>query len=304
MFKTIVVGLDGREGGRDALCLAGRLGGASGADLVAVRDMPFDYASSRAAPPPHSELAEEDAYKEVEQQLAEAGLQARIRVLADASPARALHRVAESRSADLIVVGSTRHSRPGRVFVGDHAAGTVHGSPCPVAVAPRGFAAREWNAVARIGVGFDGRPEARQALGFAVALARESGAAVEVISVVGVPVDDAGADFYDPEWLEAAKAAVAEELRAATRGVDVEISRRVVAGVAVDELVARSADVDLVVVGSRGSGPVRRILAGSTSVGLMRAAHCPVLVLPRGAATGEPGEREPEPASAAATAGA
>jgi hypothetical protein len=47
------------------------------------------------------------------------------------------------------------------------------------------------------------------------------------------------------------------------------------------------------VVGSRGWGPVRRILLGSTSARLMREAHCPVLVLPRGAATGEPGERDP-----------
>jgi nucleotide-binding universal stress UspA family protein len=297
MFKTIVVGVDGREGGRDALCLAGRLVGAAGADLVAVRDLPSDYAAS----PPYSELAQEDAFKEVEQDLADAGLRARIRVLEDPSPACALHRIAEARAADLIVVGSTRHSRPGRVFVGDHAAGTVHGSPCPVAVAPRGFAAREWSAPTRIGVGFDGRPEARQALDFAAGMARETGATIEVISVVGSPVTDAGA-VYDQWWL-AAKAGAEEELRAATRAVDAHISGRVVAGLAVEELVKLSAGVDLVVVGSRGWGPVRRILAGSTSVALMREAHCPVIVLPRGAATGEPGEIELDISHIEATTG-
>jgi hypothetical protein len=40
-------------------------------------------------------------------------------------------------------------------------------------------------------------------------------------------------------------------------------------------------------------GPVRRVLLGSVAAKVMRAAHCPVLVLPRGAAMGEPGERDP-----------
>jgi nucleotide-binding universal stress UspA family protein len=303
MFKTIVVGVDGREGGRDALALAGRLGRSSGADLVAVRDVPFDYASSRAAPPPAADLAEDDAYRGVEQDLAGLGLRARIRVLGDASPARALHRIAEGQHADLIVVGSTRHTRTGRVFVGDHAAGALHGSPCPVAVAPRGFAASTWDAPARIGVGFDGRPEARQALDFAVALAREPGAALEVVSVVGAPVADVDARLYDDEWLEAARAAAEEDLRAATSEIDLEIAGRVVPGLPVEELVALSDRVDLVVVGSRGWGPVRRILVGSTAVSLMREARCPVLVLPRGAATGEPGEGETSPSAAGAAAG-
>ena len=99
-------------------------------------------------------------------------------------------------------------------------------------------------------------------------------------------------------------AAATELLHAATRDVDAEISGRVVAGLAVEELVELSAGVDLVVVGSRGWGPVRRILAGSTSVGLMREAHCPVIVLPRGAATGEPGEHEPRRSQIEATTGA
>jgi nucleotide-binding universal stress UspA family protein len=273
MFKTIAIGVDGREGGRDALALAARLADPTGADLVAVRDLPFDYAAS----PPHGDVAEERAYKEVERDLVAAGVHARIRVLDDPSPARALHRVAEGHHADLIVVGSTGHSPTGRVFAGDHAAGALHGSPCPVAVAPRGLATRRWHAPAVIGVGFDGRPESRQALDLAVALAGETGAAIAAISVVP----------------DAARAAADEELRAAIRDAPVEISGRVVDGVAVDELVKLSAGVDLVVVGSRGWGPVRRVLAGSAAVGLMRASHCPVLVLPRGAATGEPGERDP-----------
>lgn len=46
-------------------------------------------------------------------------------------------------------------------------------------------------------------------------------------------------------------------------------------------LAARSADFDLLVVGSRGYGPVRHALEGNVSGKVMRLASCPVLVVPR-----------------------
>ena len=50
---------------------------------------------------------------------------------------------------------------------------------------------------------------------------------------------------------------------------------------AADELVERSRELDLLVVGSRGYGPVRHALLGSVTQKLMKAAACPVLVVPR-----------------------
>jgi nucleotide-binding universal stress UspA family protein len=52
-----------------------------------------------------------------------------------------------------------------------------------------------------------------------------------------------------------------------------------------------SAGLDLLVVGSRGYGPVRRIVLGSVVARLLRLAPCPVLVLPRGAV--EPAAERP-----------
>ena len=40
--------------------------------------------------------------------------------------------------------------------------------------------------------------------------------------------------------------------------------------------------VDLLVCGSRGYGPVRRVLLGTVSAALLRQASVPVLVTPRG----------------------
>jgi nucleotide-binding universal stress UspA family protein len=48
-------------------------------------------------------------------------------------------------------------------------------------------------------------------------------------------------------------------------------------------LVNRSRDLDLLVVGSRGYGPLRHALVGNVSWDVMRKAACPVLVVPRSA---------------------
>ena len=51
------------------------------------------------------------------------------------------------------------------------------------------------------------------------------------------------------------------------------------------ELAVQSQSLDLLVVGSRGYGPLRAVLLGGVSHTLVRSAACPVIVLPRGART-------------------
>jgi nucleotide-binding universal stress UspA family protein len=280
MFKTIVVGVDGREGGRDALSLAARLALMAGGELVAVRAMPLDQYVVRAGAPKANTLAEAQAERALEEEVAAAGITARIRVVADASPAHALHRVADEVHADVIVAGSTHHGAVGRVFAGDDAAATLHGSTRPVAIAPHGLAAREWRAVSHIGVGLDDGPEAANALALAAALARDSGATLALRSVVG----DTDATVDGGDWLDRAKALATERLEDAVTALPVAATSDVTVGSPVAELVELSRSVDLLVVGSRARGPVRRVVLGSTAAELMRRSLCPVLVQPRGAA--------------------
>jgi nucleotide-binding universal stress UspA family protein len=56
----------------------------------------------------------------------------------------------------------------------------------------------------------------------------------------------------------------------------------ILCGDPVDALVAASEDVELLVCGSRGYGPVRPFLLGGTSHALVRSAACPVVVVPPG----------------------
>ena len=55
----------------------------------------------------------------------------------------------------------------------------------------------------------------------------------------------------------------------------------------------------LLVVGSRGYGPLRRVLLGSVSTQLVRSAACPLVVTPRGMheTTGATGSAQAERAS-------
>jgi hypothetical protein len=68
--------------------------------------------------------------------------------------------------------------------------------------------------------------------------------------------------------------------RAMRCGLD-GVEGRVAVGAPGDELVAFGDEVDLLVVGSRGRGPLRRLILGSTSLHLTREARCPLLIIPR-----------------------
>jgi nucleotide-binding universal stress UspA family protein len=73
---------------------------------------------------------------------------------------------------------------------------------------------------------------------------------------------------------------------AETAGID-GAERRVVTGLPAERLadLADDEQAQLIVVGSRGRGPLRSALLGSVSTSLIGLARCPVLVVPPGAVT-------------------
>jgi nucleotide-binding universal stress UspA family protein len=273
MFSRIVVGVDCREGGRDALALAAMLQSVGGGELLAVH--------ACASEP----LIREDVLLSVESELDRAGATGRAVVVADHSPAHALRTVAERVAAELIVVGSTRRGGVDRVWAGDDAAATLHCAPCAVAVAPRGVAAGE-RSLRRIGVGLDDSPEARIALALACRLGHLAGAYVRAITVVPPPVPPWPAVAWNIAAAGPAEGTPQPDDRlvaSVTAELDADVTPEIACGTAWKELASRSADLDLLVVGARAHGPVRRLVLGTTSTRLARHASCPLLVTPRGA---------------------
>jgi nucleotide-binding universal stress UspA family protein len=294
MFNTIVVGIDGREGGRDALALAERLRQLFGGELVAVHAYPYDFFVSRGATPDFESIMHGNATDLVLGELERAGVEAHAVAVPDGSPGRALHMAAKWHDSDLIVVGSDHRGPIGRVLAGDVTAGTLHGARCPVIVAPRRYAEHA-KAIETIGVGYDGSLESHVAAELARDLATAIGARLHVTYVLEPPISGGAGLAYDRDWHEeadAARAAAQARLDDLLEELGDIATGEIVIGDPVRELSYVANDLDLLVTGSRGYGPVRRVMLGSTSAKLVRQAPCPVLVLTRTAVEDEFGGAE------------
>jgi nucleotide-binding universal stress UspA family protein len=213
------------------------------------------------------------------------GVQAETVVRLDGSPGRGLHQLAEDEHADLLVVGSSHRGALGRVLLGDDTQAALNGAPCAVAIAPRGYALGG-GAWTTIGVGDDGSAESARAREAASVLAERHHATVRLRSVVGLQNLPAAED-EPPEWTSATIEAIERE-RKRLREIEGFLGD-VVYGDPSEELARFATEVDLLIVGSRGYGPLGRLIKGSVSTDLAR--HCPrlLVVIPR--CLTQPGQR-------------
>jgi nucleotide-binding universal stress UspA family protein len=278
-FGLAIVGVDGRQGGRDAIALARLLVDPQGRLMLAhIRaGGPFPPVADAAltATSEAAERAESQGLLERERQAAD--VTAELTDLAAPSVGCGLQELTEREGADLLTVGSCHRGFLGRVLVGDDTRASLNGAACAVAIAPLAYA-RELGGLRTIGVGYDGSAESRAAVLLARELASRYAATVRVLQVVPMP-SSLSAVFNGVAWGNAAEEALNTSKRDVTalEGVDGDA----VLGLAGEELAAFAGGVDLLVVGSRGCGPLRRLMLGSTSHYLARHVRCPLLILPR-----------------------
>ena len=287
MFKKIVVGYDGSHQAKDALAL-GRVLASSGTSLVAAYIYKFEDVYGKGSSGDAG--FEAGLREEAEGVLGEVGHGIEKRTHGRASPAHGLHEVAEAEGADLIVVGSTHHGTVGRTFIGSTSERLLHGAPCPVAIAPKGFAAEENPEIHVVAAAYQGVEEARRALELAKGIALEAGATLRVISCVEPPAAASpmyANDYHWDEYSQRLRQSVEDELSdvAAKAPGDLHCHTSVITGDPAT-ILAKKADegVDLMVMGSRGYGAVKGVLLGSVSAKLIRTATCPLVVVPRGTA--------------------
>ncbi|HWB68448.1 MAG TPA: universal stress protein [Solirubrobacterales bacterium] len=256
MFGKILIGYQDTEQGRDALELGRVLAQANGAEMLIV-----------TAPGRNGED---------------------------------LAQLAHAEEADLVVLGSTHRGSVGRIVPGATVGRLLADAPCAVAVAPPGFADRggaasSWRPLSGdhddigmrvVGVGYDGSHAAGEALRIAADLAIPNGAALRVYSVARkyarLPgADEAGHTPGMPSEAEALRQALHEavaKLPPEARALPVFMR-----GFAATELIKASMlGVDLLVLGSRTGGPVRRAFQHSVSNAILMEASCPVLISPSG----------------------
>ncbi len=289
MFSRILVGYDGSDQARDAAGLGRLLAEVSGAKLTLAAVLPQDPLTGGR------DVLFKDSDAELRCKLEEAAepIGATTLTLPSSSPARGLHELAEGIGAQLLVVGSSHRAGIGRAVAGTVAQRLLHGAPCAVAVAPDGYRLSE-PGLHVLAVGYDGEPESRQALAAAIDLALAGGGTLRLY--VGLDPQPFGAAPFAGAPGEAYRDALREhyesKLQEALASIPAELhpSAEPLRGEVAGALVAEAdKGADLLCIGSRGYGPVRRVLLGSVSSELIKSAPCPLLILPRG--TGE------EPAS-------
>jgi nucleotide-binding universal stress UspA family protein len=241
LYKNVVAGYEDNERGEDARVLAERIVARDGGELKVV----------------HVEKG---------------------------SPADTLGALAERGDADLIVLGSTHRAHIGSVSPGSIAEHLLQGARCRLVIAPKGYAQKDHSGdrLRVLAVGYDGMAESQAALEEGAKLCLKFGGSMKVVGVA-TPVPaigaaaaaqagpEAGPDFQTR--LHEAVAALPPEVRA------LPVLQK---GNPVDKLLEFSeVGIDLLVLGSRGFGPVMRLLIGSVSSRVIRGAPCPVMVVPR-----------------------
>ncbi|MGC8627076.1 MAG: universal stress protein [Acidimicrobiales bacterium] len=136
-------------------------------------------------------------------------------------------------------------------------------------------------------VGVDGSPSSSLALEWAIAEAVRCSGDLEVAVAWEPP--DAGLEAYEYEPSEPTAEVLAYQRARRVAEVSAEQARRqlpadrvhvaVLEGGAAEQLVMRSADADVLVVGSRGRGGFAGLLLGSVSHQCTSHASCPVVVV-------------------------
>lgn len=148
---------------------------------------------------------------------------------------------------------------------GDVARRLIVRATCPVIVCPEDgrLIAEELRTV---GVAYDGTEGSRLALTAAADLAIRTPARLRVISVAPLP--------QERDAVELAAREAATSLDRVDAVTDVRV------GDVTAQLRAAAGELDLLVCGSHGRGPVRRALLGSVSSDLIDLPGCPIMVVP------------------------
>jgi nucleotide-binding universal stress UspA family protein len=214
----------------------------------------------------------------------------------EGDPVACLTDVAAEYTADIIIAGA-HGERPGvHEALGSTAEHLVRAASRPVLL----HAGPGLNPPSRILVPVDKSECADQALRWAAELSRRYGIQVTAMHVVtasiassalaaativsGVPSVDPRSQVATSEmsdrWLETAVAAGIPRERATSEVAFGQPTREILS--AVERLGA-----DLIVIGRRGEGNIRRAVLGSVVDGVLRGSGCPVLVVPEPKQTGD-----------------
>lgn len=272
----IIVGVDGSEGSRAALHWAARTAAARDAGCRAIAA--WLYPASAVAPagsaklPGPEEMDERarDDLRTVVREVLEAGAD-RVELEIGRGPAASVLLAAAARAGtEMLVVGARGLGGFAGLLLGSVSQECAEHSPCPVVV----LRGEPETTDGPIVVGVDGSEGAARALEWAVDLAEATGAPIVAVHAPMLGANNA--------MMSAASQSL-EQWCAPIAARAVPLEMRIEPGDARTALehVADETGAALLVVGTRGLGPVRGLLLGSVAGYVVRYSERPVAIVPR-----------------------
>lgn len=307
-LRTILLATDGS----DDAALAGRVAADLASRTGAALHLVHAWMSVPAASYPYPAMPPASAYQLYQTDaaavlvaaanaLTTAGVQPAATHLHYGQPIGAITALGEELDADLIVVGSRGLGPLRRLVLGSVSSGLAHQTTRPLLVVRGGETA--WPP-ARIVVGDDGTPAARQAGALAASFAKVYGTPLTLVRTCAplprdatragdelirrttgmAPLGDDRAIAIREEIFGRATALLHDHaVQLQGEGI-AEIATEVIFGdpaAAIVEAAEAASAPALIVVGTRGLGTMARLRLGSVSTKVLHAALCPVLVVPQ-----------------------
>ena len=288
MASQVVIGYDGSEASEDAVGFGLTWSRSTGDVPIIATVYPGEHGSGVGrVDADWASYVREQAQTVQDNARATVGDAALYRNVASTSAAHGLADLAEEVEAVMVIVGTTRETGLPGALLGSSTERLLHGATAPVTVVPPRWrrSAPDW--ISRIGVAYIDTRDAREALRMAVKVALGIPARLTLYTVLGQSSERysylVGRTDEQAFW-DMARDSFRMALDFASAGVPPKLESRTVLleGAVVESLAALGPDdVDVLVCGSRGYGPVRRVLLGGVSAPLIRRARLPVTVVPR-----------------------
>lgn len=276
---SVVVALDGRAHDADAIALVRTLRNAFDGEIVLVHVVP-ELPLGRGMGEFHSvELREgQELLARAAANIAEP---VEVELINPWPASLALERVAVRRHATLIVLGSSHRNQLSRIVPGAVALRLLKSAPCPVAVAPVGYAEDPVGSITDVGVGYDASSGSDRALQAAASASARMKVPLHVYHAV--PYDEldepARAQMMNVSKviLDRAREQLPPWMNARARELVGDPAAAIVSAVNDD-------NIGVLFAGSRGYGPLREGLFGGVCRALLRSAPCPIVLIPHATA--------------------
>ncbi|MDX2466452.1 MAG: universal stress protein [Acidimicrobiia bacterium] len=233
--------------------------------------LPPDRAHDGASAPELSELASPELIAVFE----EAGVAHDSRLLMGDAAAQILA-AADEMDADMIIMGRRIHTFAHPRLLGPLTRRLLDGTNRPVAIVPAPFEqpGREQVLPTAV-VGIDGSEESPVVFDVAMKVAQPLGLDLEALTVLG---RDHAPEADQTRWLP--DTAITRSTGQEGPRSQIRVSAPTLVGIPTDELLARSALAEALILGTHRHSPLGRLLDQSTSHFCAARASCPVVLVP------------------------